>query len=256
VYREKFACCHSFSHYRPICKIIFFHSCPKLEFLRNIFFLTDMDPTASLRSKINEPQSPINPQLTSFDARAWAIEISKTKPSRHLGVSFRNLSVTGYHAPTDFQKDVGNVWIALPGIIVRRFLQPLANNILGRKRVDILRGFDGVIRPGELCVVLGPPGSGCSTFLKAVSGRLEGLEVTGAGGMGGNVKDEESIESEEIFNYHGLTTKEMRTWNRGEVIYAAETDNHFPMLTVRETLGFAVKARVERNVPQGVGRDE
>jgi ABC-type multidrug transport system ATPase subunit len=41
----------------------------------------------------------------------------------------------------------------------------------------ILNGFDGVAKSGEMLLVLGRPGSGCSTFLKTVSGELHGLKV-------------------------------------------------------------------------------
>jgi ABC-type multidrug transport system ATPase subunit len=41
---------------------------------------------------------------------------------------------------------------------------------------------------------------------------------------------------------------------RGETIYNAETETHFPNLTVGQTLTFAAKARVPRNRIQGVTR--
>lgn len=42
---------------------------------------------------------------------------------------------------------------------------------------------------------------------------------------------------------------------RGEVIYNAETDVHFPHLTVGQTLTFAAKARVPRNRLGNVSRE-
>ena len=39
---------------------------------------------------------------------------------------------------------------------------------------------------------------------------------------------------------------------RGEAIYTAEVDVHFPMMTVGETLYFAAQARRPRNIPGGV----
>ncbi len=39
---------------------------------------------------------------------------------------------------------------------------------------------------------------------------------------------------------------------RGECIYEAELDTHFPELTVRQTLAFAAKARVARTLLPGV----
>lgn len=43
---------------------------------------------------------------------------------------------------------------------------------------------------------------------------------------------------------------------RGEVIYNAETDIHFPQLTVGETLTFAARARAPRNRMPEVTRDQ
>ena len=39
---------------------------------------------------------------------------------------------------------------------------------------------------------------------------------------------------------------------RGEAIYTAEVDVHFPMLTVGDTLQFAAEARAPRNPPNGL----
>ena len=43
---------------------------------------------------------------------------------------------------------------------------------------------------------------------------------------------------------------------RGECIYQAETDVHFPQLTVGQTLEFAAKARAPRNRIPGVTREQ
>lgn len=43
---------------------------------------------------------------------------------------------------------------------------------------------------------------------------------------------------------------------RGEAIYTAEVDVHFPMLTVGQTLEFAAIARAPRHIPGGISREE
>ncbi len=43
---------------------------------------------------------------------------------------------------------------------------------------------------------------------------------------------------------------------RGEAIYTAEVDVHFPMLTVGQTLEFAAMARAPRHIPGGISRPE
>lgn len=39
---------------------------------------------------------------------------------------------------------------------------------------QILTNFNGVLKPGEMCLVLGRPGSGCSTFLKVIANQRVG----------------------------------------------------------------------------------
>jgi ATP-binding cassette subfamily G (WHITE) protein 2 (PDR) len=46
----------------------------------------------------------------------------------------------------------------------------------------------------------------------------------------------------------------MKTAFRGEAIYTAEVDAHFPQLSVGDTLYFAALARAPRQIPGGVSR--
>jgi ATP-binding cassette subfamily G (WHITE) protein 2 (PDR) len=48
---------------------------------------------------------------------------------------------------------------------------------MGQHRIDILQNFEGIVRAGEMLVVLGPPGSGCTTFLKTISGETHGFHI-------------------------------------------------------------------------------
>ncbi|KAH8161694.1 hypothetical protein CIB48_g6544 [Xylaria polymorpha] len=184
----------------------------------------------------NDENSPLNPASSKFSARAWAkamVEMtsSEGKEFRTAGVCFQNLSVHGFGSATDYQKDVGNVWLEAVG---------LGRRALGNKgkKIDILRNFDGIVRKGEMLVVLGPPGSGCTTLLKAIAGETAGIY----------------IDNQSYFNYQGIPAKEMHTHHRGEAIYTAEIDVHFPMLTVGETLTFAAQARAPRHLPDGVDK--
>jgi ABC-type multidrug transport system ATPase subunit len=51
-----------------------------------------------------------------------------------------------------------------------------------------------------------------------------------------------------------MSAKEMHTNHRGEAIYTAEVDVHFPMLTVGDTLTFAARARQPRELPGNTDR--
>lgn len=209
------------------------------EYNRNVAFAGDKaDGKQAIGS--SDPDSPLNPRSDRFNARAWAINVAKLanrsgQGFRRVGICFQNLHVFGYGTPTDFQKDVANVWLALPGILRRLFSIPSR-----RTRIEILRQFDGLVHPGEMCVVLGPPGSGCSTFLKTISGETNGIYV----------------HKDAYFNYLGLSADEMHTSHRGDAIYTAELDVHFPQLTVGETLTFASRARCQRELPQGISRNQ
>ena len=52
----------------------------------------------------------------------------------------------------------------------------------------------------------------------------------------------------------GISAKHMHNYFRGEAIYTAEVDVHFPQLTVGDTLSFAAQARAPRHIPGGVSR--
>lgn len=83
-------------------------------------------------------------------------------------VSFPKVRTHVAHTNKDYQKTVGNM--ALYGY------QTLRDKITGRKnRVNILNSIDGVVDAGEMLVVLGPPGSGCTTLLKAIAGEMNGI---------------------------------------------------------------------------------
>jgi hypothetical protein len=55
-----------------------------------------------------------------------------------------------FGSATDYQKSVGNVWLEAVG---------LARNLLRAskpRKIEILQGLDGLVRDGEMLVVLGP----------------------------------------------------------------------------------------------------
>lgn len=75
-------------------------------------------------------------------------------------------------------------------------------------------------------MVLGMPGSGCSTLLKTLANFREGYHA-----VEGNVY------------YDSMSPEDMQKHFRGDIQYCPEDDIHFPTLTVEETLTFAAKTR-------------
>ncbi|KAH8650531.1 ABC transporter CDR4 [Tricladium varicosporioides] len=184
--------------------------------------------------------SPLDPSSNNFSAKAWLQNLvgyiakdPQRYPYRYAGVAFRHLGIHGFGRPTDYQKTVGNVFLEV-GRIFRYWMGT------GKQKVQILREFDGLIENGEMLLVLGRPGSGCSTLLKTISGDTDGFYV----------------DTCTQINYQGIPASQMHTQFRGEAIYMAENDVHFPQLTVGQTLLFAAKARAPRDYTfPGVTRD-
>lgn len=153
---------------------------PQIETLARQLTRASTTAGAELCALSPQPGSRLDPNSANFDARAWVkafIKLTESDPdaapSRGLGVAFRNLDVFGWTNGAEHQKGV----LDLPVDVVASVVKMLG---LGqkRRRVDILRNFEGVIEQGELLLVLGPPGSGCSTLLKTIAGETAGLDVS------------------------------------------------------------------------------
>ncbi|KAK9470227.1 ABC-2 type transporter-domain-containing protein [Dipodascopsis tothii] len=182
----------------------------------------------------------LDPFSEHFQPKLWITQLlglmhrdPEHFPARTAGVAFKGLGAYGYGSDSDYQKTVANI------------VQSLASQaaaLLTRRRgrhIQILRDFEGVLQHGEMLMVLGRPGSGCTTFLKTIAGETHGFYL------------DEGTE----FNYQGISSDVMRKQFRGEVIYNAETDVHFPHLTVGQTLHFAALARAPSNRIEGVDRE-
>ena len=86
-------------------------------------------------------------------------------------VAFRDLSVDGRISHSGRQGTVGT-FLYDHG---KRGLTWLSRR--SSENVAILRDIEGVVQSGEMLLVLGRPGSGCSTFLKSMAGQLHGIEI-------------------------------------------------------------------------------
>lgn len=179
-----------------------------------------------------------DPTTDQFDHYKWARKMMKLidregfprPPS--MGISFQNLNVSGSGSALQYQNTVASLFAA-----------PLRLNELLFKRSPekhILHDFNGLIRSGELLIVLGRPGSGCSTFLKSLCGQLHGLKLG---------KDSE-------IQYGGISQETMLKEYKGEVLYNQEVDKHFAHLTVGQTLEFAAAARTPEHRLEGVDRHQ
>jgi ABC-type multidrug transport system fused ATPase/permease subunit len=160
----------------------------------------------------------LDPNSTSFDLEKWLEHFIREMQAGGLektpvGFTFQNLNVSGSGQALQLQQTLADF-----------FLTPfrLKEKFSGRKtHRKILHNFDASVQPGELLVVLGRPGSGCSTFLKSVTGELHGLEI----------EDPSSI------RYSGISQKQMVKEFGGELVYNQEVRRPVPS-QARDVQGF------------------
>lgn len=178
--------------------------------------VTEDDVYAHLRrrSTTASKQEPLSRATTQDDAdeqaeinRLMSRMFGKTRQAnseeertRHRGVVFKDLTVKGMGVGAALQPTFGDVFLGLPRTLYNVFTKG-PRKAAGKPPVKtIIDNFNGVIRPGEMTLVLGRPGSGCSTFLKIIGNQRFGYE---------------SIEGDVL--YGGTDAKSMLKKYRGEV---------------------------------------
>lgn len=153
--------------------------------------------------------------------------------AKKVGVVFKNLTVKGVETGASFTRTLPDAVIGTFGPdlykILCRFIPPLW---LGKKPPvrDLVHDFTGVVREGELMMVLGRPGAGCSSFLKAIANDRESYAA-----VDGEV------------TYGGISAEEQHKRFRGEANYVPEEDQHFATLTVWQTLRFALMNKTKKH---------
>ncbi|KAH8155132.1 uncharacterized protein LAJ45_00141 [Morchella importuna] len=154
---------------------------------------------------------------------------------KKIGVSFENLTVTGTGSGREYVKTFPDELAELFG----KGIYDMARGYFGKKPEvkNIIQGFSGVVKPGEMLLVLGRPGSGTSTFLRALTNqRREFTSITGD------------------INYSGVPFEEAKGRYRGEIMFNGEEDIHLPTLTVQQTLRFAMRTKTPFKRTPGVSR--
>ncbi|KAL3962911.1 hypothetical protein ACCO45_004434 [Purpureocillium lilacinum] len=188
---------------------------------RRRFSIGDQPRISQVLTGTEAYETSLDPESSNFDLSKWLRRFvdqlqAEGVEARRTGVAFRNLDVFGSGAALQLQQTVGSFLLA-----PARLGELLS---FGKKQPkQILHGFEGLVKSGELLVVLGRPGSGCSTLLKTLCGELEGLELG----------------SNSVIHYNGIPLKQMQREFKGETVYNQEVDKHFPHLTVGQTLEFA-----------------
>lgn len=149
---------------------------------------------------------------------------------RALGLVFSDLTVSGVSAGASRAPDILALFQALavdwPVALVRHIM---AHRGAATSTRSLVRDACGVAQPGETLLVLGRPGAGCSTLLKTLAN-----ERASFAGVEGCVQ------------YGNISAEEMSKRYGSEVVYNDEDDIHFPTLSVKNTLDFALRLRRPR----------
>lgn len=150
--------------------------------------------------------------------------------SKELGITWKNLSVEVLSAESAVSENFLSQF-NIPGLIREKVMHkpPL------RK---ILSDSHGCVKPGEMLLVLGRPGSGCTTLLNILANRRNGYV-----NVSGDV------------NYGSMTPDEAKT-HKGHIVMNTEEELFYPALTVGQTMDFATRMKVPHNLPEGVSSQE
>ncbi|PNS15082.1 Brefeldin A resistance protein [Sphaceloma murrayae] len=154
------------------------------------------------------------------------------RSAKKVGVLYKNLTVKGVGATATFVKTLPDAVLGTFGPDLYRLLCrfiPALRSHQGEQRT-LINDFSGVVRDGEMMLVLGKPGSGCSTFLKAIANDRESYAA-----IAGDV------------SYGGIPASKQSKMYRGEVNYNPEDDVHFANLSVYKTLLFALLTKTKRS---------
>ncbi|KAJ5771410.1 uncharacterized protein N7511_003461 [Penicillium nucicola] len=101
-----------------------------------------------------------------------------------------------------------------------------------RPKRTILKDLAGQIRPGEMLLVLGRPGSGCTSLLRVLANDRDSFdEVSGT------------------TNYGAMDHKEAKRY-RQQIMFNNEDDLHFATLSVNRTIKFALRNKVPSERPE------
>lgn len=146
----------------------------------------------------------LNPNSQSFDLGKWLQNFTEELQKqgftfKDAGVAYKDLTVAGTGDALQLQSTVRS-WLMAPLQLGEVF------SFRKKETKTILHRFDGLLNSRELLIVLGRPGSGCSTLLKTMTGQLHGLHLG----------------DKSVIHYNGIPQKNMIREFKGETTYNQE----------------------------------
>ncbi|KAI7532098.1 hypothetical protein KC316_g17076, partial [Hortaea werneckii] len=129
-------------------------------------------------------------------------------PKQPRRLSWNNLTVKGVNSDAAFNENILSLF------------NPFHKKAQGAQLKTIIDQSYGCVRPGEMLLVLGRPGSGCTSLLNILANNRRGYkEVTGD------------------VTFGTMSPKEAQKYN-GQIIMNAEEEVFFPTLSVKNTIDF------------------
>lgn len=142
---------------------------------------------------------------------------NREQKPKHLGVTWQNLTVKGIGKSAMIQENFlsqFNIW------------QRIVESRQPSNMKTILENSHGCVKPGEMLLVLGRPGAGCTTLLNVLANKRSAYaEIQGDVRFG-------NLSSEEASKY------------RGQIVINTEQEIFFPTLTVGQTMDFATMMKI------------
>lgn len=178
------------------------------------------------KSNPKEPDSwPLKHKVEAIKQR----DVQSGFKPRELGLTWKDVNVEVVSAESAVNENAVSQFNVPKKIMESRRKPPLKT---------ILSNSHGCVKPGEMLLVLGRPGSGCTTLLNILANRRKGYST-----VSGDV-------------WYGSMTSAEAARHRGQVVMNTEEELFFPTLTVGQTMDFATKLKLPHHLPDSVASRE
>ena len=177
--------------------------------------------------------------LTPLDKSEWALkpkvvalhdrDVASGVPDRELGVTWKDLNVQVISSEAAMHENFFSQYNVPKLVKESRHKPPLRT---------IIDNSHGCVKPGEMLLVLGRPGSGCTTLLNLLENKRAGYRE-----ISGDV------------HYGSMTSDEAKQY-RGQIVINTEEELFFPSLTVGQTMDFATRLKIPFHLPNDVSSKE
>ncbi|PWY65420.1 hypothetical protein BO83DRAFT_419948 [Aspergillus eucalypticola CBS 122712] len=173
------------------------------------------------------PKAPATSELSGKVLAMQERDLAAGYSKRELGVTWQNLTVEVLSAEAAVNENFFSQFNLVQLARDMRKKPPMRH---------ILQNSHGCVKPGEMLLVLGRPGSGCTTLLNILSNRRAGYRS-----VTGDIK-------------FGTMTPEQAMPYQSQIVMNSEEEIFFPTLTVGQTMDFATRLKVPFHRPEGASQ--